>query len=555
LPPEHPPALPVSPRRRLVAAAIIVLLVAALVLPLQILGLRSGPGPISSSATVPALQHGTGSVRIAGSTPATWDPAQQGDSGTAAVLAQLFDGLTWVDASLRVEPALAQSWTVDPGGLGVRFQLRPGLLFSDGSPLTAGDVVTSWLRLLDPAHPGPLASLLDDVTGAVAYRQGRGTESAVGIRAVGDTVVVSLLKPAAYFPAIAANPALAVVPPSEVGKLAGVQPPSPFIGSGAYTVVGDTATGIALQANPRYWAGPPAIGSVTVVTDFGNQGPVAAFTAGIVDYTPIDQADANWIRYDPQLGPQLREEPSLSLTYYGFDTRRAPFDDVRVRRAFAWAVDWRRIALLSDGPASVATSMVPPGVPGRPTGDYLPKFDPAAARAELAAAGHPGGRGLSPITMVTSGTTYDAAVVQQIAQNLGVTVAMETMAPDAYMARLTDDTPAIWSMSWIADYAAPEDFLGILLQSDATSNYGGWANAGFDAALAAAGRTGDPEAEARDYGAAEAIVQDQVPVVPLSYAAAGAQGDVSWALSRNGLLGAATSALGIPRFAGLAWSR
>ncbi|MGC8633545.1 MAG: peptide ABC transporter substrate-binding protein [Candidatus Limnocylindrales bacterium] len=553
LPPDLPPARPASRRRRVVAAAIIVLLAAALVLPLQVLEL--GPGPTPSSGTAPALQHGTGSVRIAGSTPATWDPSQQGDSGTAAVLAQLFEGLTSVGASLRVEPALAQSWTVDPGGLRVSFQLRPGLVFSDGSPLTAGDVVASWLRILDPAHPGPLASLLDDVAGAVAYRQGHGPESAVGIRAVGDTVVISLLKPAAYFPAIAANPALAVAPGSEAGELAGIRPPSPFVGSGAYTVVGDGASGITLQANPRYWAGPPAIGSVTVVTDFNDQGPVAAFTAGTVDYTPVDQADANWIRYDPQLGPQLREEPSLSVTYYGFNTRRAPFDDVRVRRAFAWAVDWRRIALLADGPGSVATSMVPPGIPGRPTGDYLPMFDPAAARAELAAAGYPGGRDLPPITMVTSGTTYDAAVIEQIAQHLGITVSLETMAPDAYMARLADDAPAIWSMSWIADYAAPGDFLGILLQSDATSNYGGWANAGFDAALDAAGRTGDPAAQARAYGAAEAIVRDQVPVVPLSYAAPGAQGDVSWALSRTGLLGATTGALGIPRFAGLAWSR
>ena len=554
-PPAAAPPAPVSSRRRVLAVGLIVLLVAALILPLQILGLRSTQGPTPTPGTAPAVGHATGSVRIAGWTPATYDPAQQGDAGTAALLAQLFDGLTSFDASLAVKPALAQSWTVDPSGLQVSFQLRPGLVFSDGTPLTADDVVASWLRILDPARPGPLASLLDDVVGAIAYRQGRGPRSGVGISARNGAVAVRLVKPATYFPAIAANPALAVAPPSEVPLLDSAQPPSPFVGSGAYTVVAEDATSVTLQANPHYWAGPPSIGSVVVVTDFGGKSPVDAFSAGEVDYTPIDEADALWIRYDPQLGPQLRQEPSLSVTYYGFDTRRAPFDDVRVRQAFAWAVDWRRIALLSDGPSAVATSIVPPGIPGRPAGDYLPQFDPTAARAQLAAAGYPGGRGLPPITMVTSGTTYDEAVIDQLRQNLGVSVSLEVMAPDAYAQRLTDDTPAIWSMSWIADYPAPEDFLGILLQSDGTSNYGGWKNAQFDAALAAAGQATDPAAQARAYAAADLIAQSQVPIIPLSYAAPGSQGDASWALSRTGLLGATTSALGIPRFAGLAWSR
>ncbi len=555
LAPEGPPPVPVSGRRRALAFAIIVFLVAALVLPLQILGLGSTQTPATTPGTAATVPHAAGVVRIAGWTPATYDPAQQGDAGTAALLAQLFEGLTSFDASLEVKPALAQSWTVDPSGLQVAFQLRPGLVFSDGTPLTADDVVASWLRILDPARPGPLASLLDDVAGAVAYRQGRGPRSGVGISARNDTVSVKLVKPAAYFPAIAANPALAVAPPSEVPLLDSAQPPSPFVGSGAYTVSAEDATSITLRANTHYWAGPPSIGSVIVVTDFGGKSPVDAFTAGDVDYTPIDEADALWIRYDPQLGPQLREEPSLSVTYYGFDTRRAPFDDVHVRQAFAWAVDWRRIALLSDGPSAVATSIVPPGIPGRAAGDYLPRFDPAAARAQLAAAGHPGGRGLPAVTMVTSGTTYDEAVIDQIRQNLGVSVSLEVLTSDAYAQRLVDGTPAIWSMSWIADYPAPEDFLGILLQSDGTSNYGGWKNARFDAALEAAGQASDPAAQARAYAAAETIVRDQVPIVPLSYAAPGSQGDASWALSRTGLLGATTSGIGIPRFAGLAWSR
>jgi ABC-type oligopeptide transport system substrate-binding subunit len=478
----------------------------------------------------------------------------EGDAGTAALLAQLFEGLTALDSSLATRPALAESWSVAPDGLQVAFRLRPGLDFSDGIPITATDVVSSWLRILDPHRPGPLASLLDDVVGAAAYREGRGARSDVGISAHGDTVLVSLAKPAAYFPEIAANPALAVIPPMEASALDATQPPANFIGSGAYTVASEDSSSITLRANEHYWGGLPSIGTVVVVTDLGDQSPVDAFTAGDVDYVPVDEADALWLRYDRQLGPQLREEPSLSVTYYGFDTRRAPFDDVRVRQAFAWAVDWRRIALLVYGSASVATSMVPPGIPGRSTADYLPPFNPAGARTQLALAGFPGGRGLPAITMVTSGTAYDEAVVEQLRANLGVTVTLEVDSSGDYAQRLVEDTPDIWAMSWIADYPAQEDFLGILLQSDATSNYGGWTNQQFDADLDAAGRAADPAVQANAYAAAQAIVRDQVPVVPVSYAAAGSRGTASWALSRAGLLGAATSGVGVLRFAGLAWA-
>ncbi len=125
-------------------------------------------------------------------------------------------------------------------------------------------------------------------------------------------------------------------------------------------------TTLELEANEAYWAGPPALGSITLVTDLGGASEVEAFADGDLDYAPISSFDAGWIAYDADLGPSLREVPSLSTNYYGFDTRSAPFDDVRVRQAFAAAVDWRRIARLSEpDPAALATSMVPPGIPGR----------------------------------------------------------------------------------------------------------------------------------------------------------------------------------------------
>ena len=247
-----------------------------------------------------------GATRIAMSDPQTLDPARAGDAGSAAVIAQLFEGLTAIDASLTPRPALAASWTFKDGNRTVDFTLRDGLAFSDGTPITAADVERSWLRVLDPTAPSPLAALLYDVVGARAYATGASTDPAsVGFHADGQIFEVRLTRPAGDFPAIAASPSLAVVP-AGVGRDANALNPGPgFVASGGYVLAGRTSTELQLSANSHYWAGPPAISQVTLVTDLGGQSPVDVFDAGTLDWTPVSPDDASWITYDRTLGPQL----------------------------------------------------------------------------------------------------------------------------------------------------------------------------------------------------------------------------------------------------------
>ena len=520
------------------------ILVAIVLAAAALLVRTSGPGPGSSTAVAAT---GTDSVKILLGAAATLDPAAQGDIGSAAISAQLFESITAFDPQLQVRPALAASWDLLDGGRRIVFHLRPNLTFSDGSALTSKDVVRSWLRILNPAHPSPLVSLMANVEGALAYTHGQSADPAsVGLTATGSDVVVRLTRPATDFVAIVASPTFAIVPPGiDAGPAA--LTPAGFVGSGAYVLSADTGTTTTLTANDHYWAGPPPIRTVELVHDIGGRSPVAAFETGDVDLTSIFSFDAPWISYDPTLGPQLREDSSLSLNYYGFDTSRPPFDDVRVRQAFARAVDWRRlVSLVAGDSAAVATSMVPPRVPGRSDTDFLPAYDPDGARSLLAAAGYPGGAGLPETTMRTFGMQFDAAVVAEIKRELGVNIAYETMSGD-YFGRLATDPPNIWSMGWVADYPAPNDFLGILLGTGSSNNYGRWTSPTFDAAIGDALSTSDPAVARAAYDRAEAIVRDEAPVIPLSY-------DKEWKLSRDGLLGANGNGLGIIRIAGLAWA-
>src|SRR5688572_22596224 len=116
---------------------------------------------VSACAQTSFAQGGV-DVRIATGEPFTWDPALAGDSGSANVIAQVFEGLTAFDLNNKVQPALADSWQTSDDGRQITFHLRSGNTFSDGSPITAQDVVDSWLRTIDPARPSPLYSLLAD---------------------------------------------------------------------------------------------------------------------------------------------------------------------------------------------------------------------------------------------------------------------------------------------------------------------------------------------------------------------------------------------------------
>jgi oligopeptide transport system substrate-binding protein len=176
----------------------------------------------------------------------------------------------------------------------------------------------------------------------------------------------------------------------------------------------------------------------------------------------------------------------------------------------------------------------------------MPPYDPAAARQLLADAGYPGGSGLAPVSFIANGGGYDEAIVTMLRENLGVTIDYATMDFGTYQERLATDPPQLWSLSWVADYPGPNDFLGVLLETGSTANQGGWSNADFDKAIAGATGAADAAAATAGYRRALEIVRDEVPAVPVSYG-------TSYSLVRDGLLGFSTTGTGILRLAGLKW--
>jgi ABC-type transport system substrate-binding protein len=190
--------------------------------------------------------------------------------------------------------------------------------------------------------------------------------------------------------------------------------------------------------------------------------------------------------------------------------------------------------------------MVPPGMKGAGDASWWPAHDPDRARQLLGEAGFPGGKGLATIHFAAGNAGIGTAIAADLRRELGITVEVDVLAD--HLNRLNNDPPSMWLTGWIADYVGPNDFLGVLLESDSSDNYGHWSSAAFDQAISEALGTRDPAAAEAAYERAQAHVQREVPVIPLYVG-------TSWSLSRDGLLGAGDNGLGILRMAGMAWAQ
>jgi oligopeptide transport system substrate-binding protein len=498
---------------------------------------------LSSSASGGPIRAAGPTLRYLAGPAGTLDPAFIADAADVELLLQLYAGLTRLDETGEAYPSLASGWQISDDGLTYRFTIRDDLTFSDGTPLVAGDVRRSWLRLLDPATEATAPDVLSIVVGASDRVAGNASEEDVGIDAPDDrTLVVELRHPASYFLEITATPATFVVPPG-ADATDTWQTAESFVGSGPYVVGAADQGDLVLRGNPRYVAGPPPIDEIRWMGG-SDEDAATAFQAGDLDLVQVAGWDATWIAYDADLGPHLHVAEPLTVSYFGFDTTRPPFDDARVRRAFSLALDRDRLVPLSEGASSsAAASLVPPAL--WPDG-FAPDIaaDPDAARALLDDAGFENRSDLGTIVVNGIGLNVEAAVAVW-REELGADVVVENTDFGDFLDRLDSRPPNVFTISWIADYPSPQALYGLLLEPGAASNYGDWRDAGFASLLEEAART--PEDEVGEaYAAVEAYVTDQAPVIPWAYGE-------TWWLVAHGLRGLGNLTVGLLDFGRVSW--
>ena len=497
----------------------------------------------TSTSGGPILAAGPPLRYLAGP-PGTLDPAFISDAADVQILLQLYAGLTRLDETGQPYPSLASGWEISSDGLTYEFTIRDGLEFSDGTPLGAEDIRRSWLRLLDPATGATAPDVLSIVSGAPERLAGDGSEAGVGVEAPDDTtLVVSLRHPASYFLDIVATPATFVVP-ARADATPTWQTADAFVGSGPYVLDGTEGDDLVLRANEHYVAGPPPIDEIRWVGGV-DADSVTAFANDQVDLVQVAGWDATWIAYDDDLGARLHAAESLTISYFGFDTSRPPFDDARVRLAFTLALDRERLVPLAEGAAAqAAASIVPPAIwpPG-----FSPRLESDADRARdlLDEAGYADRSELGTIVVNGNGLFVDPAA-EVWRDELGVDIQIETMDVGSFLELLdTRRSAQIFTINWIADYASPHALYGLLLEPGALSNYGDWRDDEFVALLDAAAAA--PEGEVgHAYDAVETYVAAEAPVLPWSYGE-------TWWLVADDLRGLGNLTIGLLDFGRVSW--
>ena len=490
-------------------------------------GGRSRAGRLAVCALLTAIPFGCGvgpeapargELRINLETePPSLDWSLATDGVSIIAIGQLMRGLTRLDSELRPEPDLARSWSVSPDGLTYRFALRPGVVWSDGVPLRAQHFVDSWLRLLAPATAAEYAYFLFPLKNARAYNAGTIEDPAqVGVRALDDaTLEVELEAPIVYFPALL-NFMVTFPQRRELIERHGehwTEPPN-LVSLGPFVLdEWRHEYRLVLRANDRYWEGRPPLDRIVAYMIEEDSTALVLWEQGLIDLVKLPPLEIR--RYEKR--PEYLRQPLLRGYYYGFDVRTPPFDDARVRRAFALAIDRADFPELLRGGEQPWPSWIPPAMPHANPAIGL-GFEPERARNLLREAGVDPST-LAPVRIVFNSDQTHKLVAERVQalwrEHLGVRVELENREWKVFLKELSTDPPPVFRLGWGADFPDPDNFMN-LFTSYSENNHTGWANPRYDELVERAARATDPATRQELYDRAQVILCEQdVPIVPL----------------------------------------
>lgn len=272
-----------------------------------------------------------------------------------------------------------------------------------------------------------------------------------------------------------------------------------------------------LERNPTWWGEGELQLDRVVAYSVDNQHTSAnLYKAGYTDFVVANDLPTEFI---PLLKTKqdFHTDPALSVYLYRLNTTEPPLDDARVRRALAMTIRRDDVVSILKAGQVPADHLVPPGLPGY-EGAPGPRFDPDGARALLAEAGYPDGQGFPEISILYNTSESHklvAAVVQaNWKEHLGIEVKLRNQEWKTYLKTVNAMDFDVARGGWIGDYLDPNTFLDLWITEGGNNNTG-WSDPRFDALIAAASEEADPEERMRILGEAEALLNEEMPFIPM----------------------------------------
>jgi oligopeptide transport system substrate-binding protein len=442
--------------------------------------------------------------------PPSADPSLATDTTSVDLIRNIFVGLTQFDpVTGEVLPYLATEWDVSEDGLTWTFKLRDDIAWvnydpttgettqsvdADGNPrfVNANDVVYGVKRTVDPNTASDYAYVLYIIKNAQAINNGDEgvTLDDLGIVAVDDTTVeFTLESPAAYFPSIAGMWVANAMPQWAIEEWGDKWTEAGLIVTNGPMVMESWIHGgeLNLAKNPLWInADDVQIERVVGVMVTEDSTAFAMYENNELDDQAAPLPEMDRIQADPVLSEELTIAPDLCTYYYGFTNNKPPFDDVRVRTAFAQSIDRQTLVdNVTKGGQVPATSFAPPGIFGAvEPGKVGLNYDPEAAKAALQEYLDENGMtiddfnamGVTLMHNTSEGHARIAAAIQQMwADNLGVDVKVENQEWKVYLDTIQNDTPLsdmphVWRLGWCADYADQNNWVHEVFNADAGAN-------------------------------------------------------------------------------------
>jgi oligopeptide transport system substrate-binding protein len=478
------------------------------------------------------------------------------DYSAMDIAALNYEGLTRTDEAFAVVPGAAESWEFSDDELTLTFHLRERLRYSDGSPLTAERFAYAIERTCDPRNEAWPASFLFAIEGCEAWatslEEAAGTplatpaggddalheaaRAALGVNVPDDrTLVLELREPAPYLPTVASTWVFHPVPREaiESDPDGWWRDPANLSGNGSFQIseIDGEAPGqhIRLVANERYWGGRPKLDGIDNVYFDNPQLALDAYMRGELDigWTPYPFGNQPEIANDPALREEILEIPISLTIHFGLDLAQEPFQDKKVREAFAYGLDRQGFCdEVWSGACMPAYSWIPPGTPGHiDTEAYA--YDVEAARKALAASSYGGAEGLPEIPFyyfVGENDEQSRAEAEWFLKNyrtsLGIELKLIPTTGDEFDTLYAAESaePLLW-WSWIQDYPDPQNWMRAYWTCGAAfyAEKAGYCNPGFDALVAKADRELDPEKRIALYEEAGQMLVDDVATICFIY--------------------------------------
>ncbi|MEJ2598355.1 MAG: ABC transporter substrate-binding protein [Anaerolineales bacterium] len=436
----------------------------------------------------------------------------------------LFSGLVQEGPQMEILPDIAYHWEMLDGGRTYIFHLRQDARWSDGEPVQASDFVAAWQRLLDPTHQFLDPSyILYDLRGAKDFHLGHAPASDLGVKALDEaTLLVELNDPCGYFLSLMSNCFLFPIPAHKVARFGDAwSQPEHLVTNGAFRLASwKRGEEMRLVRNPDYYGRFGGnVEEVLIHFISPSAGGLEMYTKNQLDILDIKYLNSESLE---AVRRHYAEEyhclPSLQIYRIDFDTSRPPFNDGRVRRAFAQAIDRQTLAsvILCDQELPASGGVVPPGMPGHTPGIALP-FDPRRAKQLLAEAGYPNGLEFPEIIVVGWTLVFFHSIKQFVKEQwekiLNIKISMH-VRPESQLLNFEEtQIPHASAYVWTADYPDPANFF----QFSEFLSLSHWHDSQFEALIEEARRCMDQERRMRNYDQAQRILVEAAPVFPLFY--------------------------------------